>query len=231
MHSRTMVYLRSLDDQTQIPVKEGDNLLLGRHPICDIEIDDTSVSSQHARLQLVDNHLRIVDMDSTNGTRINYTPLSGNDFLLDGDTVEFGNVTFTVDGPRLEKPAVQELAPEEENQFQRLESSQALDATMMNIVVPTDEELAALDDTIPAGHPLPEATQPTDVAREIEQIEKEEAELAALGNPLLYSSLLSLLLLLLASLLILGNLSKQYPPPAGAESQESSEVEDALPAP
>lgn len=108
-----MVILRSLDDTIQIPLEDGQNLLLGRLPQCDAVLEDGSVSSQHARLHLQDDVLRLVDMDSTNGTRVNYSLIQQPIHLMDGDTVEFGNLTFTVDGPHLAQPPAEAQASRE----------------------------------------------------------------------------------------------------------------------
>lgn len=95
------VYLRSLDDQMQIPIEEGESFLLGRSESCEIEIDDGSVSTHHARLVFAEGVLTVIDLGSTNGTRLNYSLLVEPAALMDGDTVEFGGVSFIVDGPSL----------------------------------------------------------------------------------------------------------------------------------
>jgi pSer/pThr/pTyr-binding forkhead associated (FHA) protein len=136
-----MVYLRSLDDQIQIRIEEGQNLLIGRLLKCDMVLEDGSVSSQHARLQLQDNQLRVFDMGSTNGTRVNYATAEGPTLLLDGDTVEFGNVTFTVDGPQLESPSGEPTSMPAIVNLDPLEASQQLSDTMLSIPLPSGEEL------------------------------------------------------------------------------------------
>jgi pSer/pThr/pTyr-binding forkhead associated (FHA) protein len=138
-----MVYLRSLDDQIQIHIQEGQNLLVGRLLKCDVVLEDGSVSSQHARLQLKDNQLRVVDMGSTNGTRINYSSIDGPSLLLDGDTVEFGNLSFTVDGPQLESPPANQMAISAIVDLDPLDASQQLSDTMLSIPLPSEEELDA----------------------------------------------------------------------------------------
>lgn len=145
-----MAYLRSLDDQTLIPIEEGENLLVGRLPKCDVVIDDPSVSSQHARLQLLDSVLRVVDMNSTNGTRVNYTVLMSPKVLLDGDTVEFGSVSFIIDGPELQDERPSGKPSTLNSDWKRMEASQPIDATMsielpeeMTAVPPMEETEAA----------------------------------------------------------------------------------------
>ncbi|MCC5849313.1 MAG: FHA domain-containing protein [Verrucomicrobia bacterium] len=136
-----MAYLRSLDDQTLIEIEEGENLLIGRMPKCDVVINDPSVSSQHARIQLTHGVLRVIDMHSTNGTRLNYSTLIAPATLLDGDIIEFGSVSFSVDGPELreesdETDAEMDLIPTSKP----IDASQRLDATMSISI--SDEDLA-----------------------------------------------------------------------------------------
>ena len=149
------VYLRSLDDQTQFRIEEGENLVLGRLDQCDIVVHHGSVSSQHARLSLVDGVLVLADLDSTNGTRVNYTVLVEPMALMDGDTVEFGNMSFIVDGPglRTEREPVTDSAFV--NEFKPLDLSGPLDATM---------QLSAFsDEDLLEAHLAPQASVQTDL--------------------------------------------------------------------
>ena len=139
-----MVILKSLNDQIQINIQEGQNLLLGRLLKCDISLEDTSISSQHARLKLKDGHLRVVDMGSTNGTRLNYQLLIAPAYLQDGDTIEFGNVTFVVDGPMLSAPEDLNLNAQTLTSLEPILASQKLEDTMISLEL-SEDELAEAD--------------------------------------------------------------------------------------
>lgn len=141
VHMFRMVYLRSLDDQLILQIEDGQNLLVGRLPKCDIVLDDGSVSSQHARLHLEEDLLRIVDMGSTNGTRVNYASISDPTYLLDGDTLEIGNVSFTVDGTSLRSPSAKTTGMQAIVDLDPLEASQEMSDTMLTIPIPDEEEL------------------------------------------------------------------------------------------
>jgi len=48
-----------------------EELLIGRHPACDVIIPAVTVSRQHAQLTFRDGAWILQDLDSTNGTRVN----------------------------------------------------------------------------------------------------------------------------------------------------------------
>ncbi|MFM8633951.1 MAG: SpoIIE family protein phosphatase [Planctomycetia bacterium] len=60
---------------------------IGRHPGCDLVIDESSVSRQHAAIIVDDNAVFVEDLQSRNGTFINGDRLTGRRTLDDGDEV------------------------------------------------------------------------------------------------------------------------------------------------
>jgi hypothetical protein len=60
---------------------------------CDIVIDDSTVSRQHARVRLEDGRFVLYDLASSNGTFVNDQQIQKQP-LLDGDRVRFGSVDF-----------------------------------------------------------------------------------------------------------------------------------------
>lgn len=183
-----MVILKSLNEQIIIEISEGQNLLLGRLLKCDIALEDPSISSQHARLQLKDHQLRVIDLESTNGTRLNYSLLSGPAYLLDGDTVEFGNLTFIVDGPGLTAPAEMNLSAQTLTSLEPIEASQPLEDTMLSL------ELSQADlDAAPETEDLPVPPPEPDIGHH---------------QPVTWAFVLALILITLAGLLLLSYLWK-----------------------
>ena len=73
-----------------------DDLLVGRHPSCDIVLDDLSVSRRHARLRFRDGHWVLQDLQSTNGTLVNRARVVRCQ-LQPGDEVHVGTVRLLVD--------------------------------------------------------------------------------------------------------------------------------------
>jgi predicted component of type VI protein secretion system len=66
-------------------------ITIGRAPDNMIVIDDPSVSSRHAQLELTGETYRIKDLDSTNGTRVNGIPITESALRFD-DRIRFGAV-------------------------------------------------------------------------------------------------------------------------------------------
>jgi type II secretory pathway predicted ATPase ExeA len=64
-------------------------LLIGRHPWNDVPLDDDSVSRHHAMLVRESGHWTIVDLNSTNGIRIN-DRVARQQRLRHGDVVQIG---------------------------------------------------------------------------------------------------------------------------------------------
>jgi S1-C subfamily serine protease len=74
------------------------DMLLGREE-ADINLDDPEVSRRHAMVRRVNGTLEISDLRSANGTRINGSPIDGPRSVSDGDTIELGQTTLTVELP------------------------------------------------------------------------------------------------------------------------------------
>ena len=73
-----------------------DELLIGRHPECDVIVPDVTVSRQHARLIFRDGGWILQDLDSTNGTRLNGRYV-GRCRLRPGDQLALGDQLLRVD--------------------------------------------------------------------------------------------------------------------------------------
>ncbi|HEY7036745.1 MAG TPA: DUF3662 and FHA domain-containing protein [Thermomicrobiales bacterium] len=69
---------------------------LGRALDNDIVLESGDVSRHHARFEYVDDTLRLVDLNSTNGTRINGKSVRAQSPVKTGDEVTFGTLSATV---------------------------------------------------------------------------------------------------------------------------------------
>ncbi|MGH9021283.1 MAG: FHA domain-containing protein [Acidimicrobiales bacterium] len=69
---------------------------VGRGGDCDLQLNDTYLSSRHARVSNDGGDLMIEDLGSTNGTYVNHEMVSGRLLLEKGDIVQVGGVLFEV---------------------------------------------------------------------------------------------------------------------------------------
>ncbi len=68
---------------------------LGRHPSCDIKLEDGSVSREHARISLVAGRYYIEDLNSRNGTYVNGELIRGRRQLADTDLIKICDLQFS----------------------------------------------------------------------------------------------------------------------------------------
>jgi DNA-binding SARP family transcriptional activator len=80
-----------LDDGTAVRLTEV--TVLGRHPSCDIVVDDLSVSRRHAEIRIANGRHVLFDLSSSNGTWVAGEPVLQH-LLRDGDAFEIGDQTL-----------------------------------------------------------------------------------------------------------------------------------------
>lgn len=69
----------------------ADSLItIGRHPDCNLVLADPNVSRNHAEIRPQGDHYVLVDLGSTNGSRVNGIRITTH-VLEDGDELTFGN--------------------------------------------------------------------------------------------------------------------------------------------
>ena len=86
-----------LSVSTLPPMKDAEELVVGRQPDCDLVIDEPSASKRHATLRWdrAANRCIVRDLGSTNGTFINGTmKVRAEIALKDGDVVGFGETHY-----------------------------------------------------------------------------------------------------------------------------------------
>ncbi|MDC0710737.1 adenylate/guanylate cyclase domain-containing protein [Stigmatella sp. ncwal1] len=82
---------------------------LGRADENDIVLGGDLVSRRHARLHVEGDALRVEDMGSRNGSRVNGAPLQGSKPLSPGDTVTLGENTLSIRQPHTVESAATEM--------------------------------------------------------------------------------------------------------------------------
>jgi pSer/pThr/pTyr-binding forkhead associated (FHA) protein len=73
-----------------------DAVLLGRHPACEVVLDDLTVSRRHAQLHFRDGRWVLQDLGSKNGTTVNGAPVTRCQ-LRPGDHLRLGEQHLVVD--------------------------------------------------------------------------------------------------------------------------------------
>jgi len=98
-------------------IREGESLVIGRDPGCELVIEDSRVSKRHARLRWSGDGWAIEDLGSKNGTAVNGQTVDGAT-LRDGDTISFGGLPG-----RFERLSAAEAATLEAERLARIETS------------------------------------------------------------------------------------------------------------
>lgn len=90
------------------PLREGETVI-GSDPGCTVFIDSLAIQPHHARLTLHGDTAILRDLDTTDGTFVNGTRISGEHLLKNGDDIRIGkhNLKLTLE------PAMEAEAPEE----------------------------------------------------------------------------------------------------------------------
>ncbi|MBS2012720.1 MAG: sigma 54-interacting transcriptional regulator [Deltaproteobacteria bacterium] len=102
-----VIEVASGPDQGKKLTVAGPRVLVGTSPICDLVLTDERVSRRHLALSIVDQTLKVDDLDSTNGTFTNAMRISGA-FLRGGETIQIGKTLLLV---MLSAPAPGEGVP------------------------------------------------------------------------------------------------------------------------
>ena len=83
---------------------DADTLSVGRYEECDLTVSDLSVSGNHARITLSGGQLRVEDLGSSNGTKVNDREIK-TATLKPGDILTFGDVEYRFVGVESSAPA------------------------------------------------------------------------------------------------------------------------------
>ena len=90
--------LRNMSTNENIPLISR-SVTLGRKDGCEIVVDSSEASRQHARITLEEGRLKLEDLGSTNGTVLNGRRLRQPEVLGGGDIIVIGQVHYMVVAP------------------------------------------------------------------------------------------------------------------------------------
>lgn len=97
----------------QILELRGERIVLGRHPNCQIVLDNAAVSRYHAQILESHGNFYVEDLRSRNKTHLNGQPVEGRTLLGDGDTLKICDIVFSFHltaPPPLPLPSDEELS-------------------------------------------------------------------------------------------------------------------------
>ena len=69
-------------------------VVIGRHPDCEVQVDDGSVSRRHAQIVYVKPHYYLEDLNSRNGSMLNNEFVTGRTRLFDGAEIQICDIVF-----------------------------------------------------------------------------------------------------------------------------------------
>ncbi len=87
----------TLTDGRRIQLSD-DGVVIGRLPDCDVSVTDPNVSRRHAEIKRHGNEYVVVDLGSTNGTKVNGSLVQGERRLHDGDEITVGATIVRFEG-------------------------------------------------------------------------------------------------------------------------------------
>ena len=97
-------------------------VVIGRHPECDVHIEDGSVSRRHAQITFEGGHFFVSDLNSRNGTLLNDEPIHRPTKLYDRSTIRICDISFeflisdTSHGPNTGQGTLKPPSPADTNQ-------------------------------------------------------------------------------------------------------------------
>ena len=167
---------------------DAPSITIGRHGQCDLQVNDTWVSRQHARITWGGAGYLLEDLGTVNGTYVNGDRISGPRALRSGDILQLGTqveLGFQVGAPAPlpEASAIPEVAPIPESQ--PAPQSRPAPPPAIPGVAPVPESKPAPPPAVPEVAPSPEsrpAQPPADAPAETEMQEAQKAANGALTS-------------------------------------------------
>jgi hypothetical protein len=89
--SRPYLQIRSATGQSRITLGP-DPITIGRAPTNKLPIPDDRLSRFHCAIEIIGDHVKLTDLNSRNGTRVNNHKISGTVTLNDGDVIKVGGI-------------------------------------------------------------------------------------------------------------------------------------------
>ncbi len=103
----SMVVISGPDKGASFSLQGGESVrrFIGQSEVCHIRLTDREVSRRHAAIEQVDNVLRLTDLDSSNGTRVDRVRVV-EALLSGGEIIRVGSTQLRVDDVNMAEPDV-----------------------------------------------------------------------------------------------------------------------------
>jgi pSer/pThr/pTyr-binding forkhead associated (FHA) protein len=105
-----MLQLSFHDDMHPPVALDQSRLTIGRDESNDLVLKDAGISGFHAEIQLDEESIYLIDMDSTNGTCVNGAKITGRTRIKAWDKVNFDKITAEIINPEKRRPTVARAA-------------------------------------------------------------------------------------------------------------------------
>jgi DNA-binding NtrC family response regulator len=124
------------DTGASAALADGVRVLVGQSPACDLQLIDPQVSRRHLALEGMADRIRLIDLDSTNGTHVNGVRVAIA-WLMGGEDVQIGDTIIRVEASDRVAPPASSVA----TSFGRMLG----ESETMRRLFPLAERLAATD--------------------------------------------------------------------------------------
>jgi ABC-type multidrug transport system ATPase subunit len=86
--------IESVDPQQSVALKTSGRFVIGRGAVCDLPLNDPTISRQHCVVAVTDAGFEVQDLGSQGGTFVNEQVILGAVILRDGDRIRIGNTVL-----------------------------------------------------------------------------------------------------------------------------------------
>ena len=158
--SKLLGMMKPLGGGDPVPLRK-DEMIIGRRPSCDIQLDFENISGKHCVLRFIHQIWHVRDLGSTNGTTVNGAAIPSEHSLMPDDELGIAGHLFTVD--------YEPGAPTTILNKHHLLEDDLIDAPKRTSLM----ELAGLDTDVDRPKRAKRATKPPEL---IERLSADEAE-------------------------------------------------------
>ena len=108
-----MAFLRAINgpEPGRMYQLDRENAILGRHPDCDIVLDEGAVSRQHARIDAANGEFYVQDLGSRNGTLVNNSPIRDRRRLYNNDQIKICDLVLSFHDGDNDRPSLSDEGP------------------------------------------------------------------------------------------------------------------------